>query len=95
MIFLLDIIITMSDIINMIIEKKAMKALRKMPRTLAKKFYAAFEKIEAGNVQGLDVKAMKGHKNHSRLRIGGYRAIYTIDMEIIVITVGARGDVYK
>lgn len=33
--------------------------------------------------------------DYSRLRIGDYRAIYTVDLEIIVITTGSRGDVYK
>ncbi len=76
------------------IEKKALKALLKMPRKTAQRFYAAFESIEAGHTEALDIKKMT-NSPHFRLRIGDYRAIYTLEMEIIVITAGPRGDVYK
>lgn len=77
------------------IKKEALKALRKMPLATSKRFFKAFDKIEAGDVQGLDIKPLSGRDGFLRLRIGQYRAIYTVDMELIVITVGARGDVYK
>lgn len=76
------------------IEKKAAKALRKMPTKTAHKFMAAFEAIENGNIRGLDTKPLKATRYH-RLRIGQYRAIYTIDGEVIVIEAGPRGDIYK
>jgi len=76
------------------IEKKAQKALLKMPRNTAQRFYAAFESIEAGNVDALDIKKMT-NSPYFRLRIGDYRAIYTLQMEVIVINAGPRGDVYK
>lgn len=71
-----------------------MKALQKMPRNTAQQFMDAFENIEAGQTKGLDIKKLKG-RDYSRLRIGKYRAIYTVDMEIIVIHAGPRGGVYK
>ena len=78
------------------IEKKALKALRKMPQKTADRFMAAFADIEAGQDTAYDITPMKGdHKGYFRLRIGDYRAIYTRDMEIIVITAGPRGDIYK
>ena len=78
------------------IEKKAAKALKKMPSNISKSFLKAFKKIESGETKGLDIKPMQGsYKNYTRLRIGDYRAIYTIDMEVIVITAGPRGKVYK
>ena len=48
----------------------------------------------------VDVKRIKGkHHDYFRMRLGGYRIIYTIiNGEIIVITTklaGKRGDVYK
>jgi mRNA-degrading endonuclease RelE of RelBE toxin-antitoxin system len=71
------------------------KALRKMPVKLRKRFMGAFRNIENGVTTGLDIKILSGREGYSRLRVGSYRAIYTINMEIIVIRVGARGDVYK
>ncbi len=76
------------------IEKKAAKALKKMPQKLAQRFMAAFHAIEEGNAQDLDIKPMQA-SDYYRLRIGDYRAIYNLDMEVIVIRVGARGDIYK
>ena len=77
------------------IRKSAIKALKKMPVKTRNSFMAAFENIENGNTDGLDIKSLSGRDGYSRLRIGSYRAIYTVDMEIIVIRVGPRGDVYK
>lgn len=77
------------------IRKNAAKALRKMPQNMALRFFTAFDKIEAGDVSGLDIKMLAGREGYLRLRIGTYRAIYTVEMELIVIRVGPRGDVYK
>lgn len=77
------------------IRKSAAKALRKMPQSMARRFFAAFDNIEAGNIASLDIKSLAGRDGYLRLRIGRYRAIYTVDLELIVIRVGARGDVYK
>lgn len=76
------------------IEKKAAKALRKMPVNTARKFMASFEKIENGKTEGLDIKKM-ANAEYYRLRVGGYRAIYTVTMEVIVIDAGPRGGIYK
>jgi mRNA-degrading endonuclease RelE of RelBE toxin-antitoxin system len=76
------------------ITKSAAKALRKMPKAMAKRFFAAFESIEAGQMSGLDIRPMVGRDGYLRLRIGRYRAIYTVDFELIVIRVGPRGDIY-
>ncbi len=79
----------------MLIRKSAAKALRKMPQAIARRFFDAFDIIEKGETSGLDIKPLVGRKGYLRLRIGGYRAIYTCDMELIIIHAGPRGDVYK
>ena len=71
-----------------------MKALRKMPLKTAAAFLRAFEKIEAGDDHGLDLKKLSG-RDGFRLRIGEYRAIYTRETEVIVIDAGPRGDIYR
>jgi len=76
------------------ISKSAIKALRRMPQAIANRFLAAFDRIEAEDIIGLDIKPLKGRDGYLRLRIGRYRAIYTVNMELIVERVGPRGDVY-
>ena len=76
------------------ISKSALKALRRMPRTMAQRFLAAFDRLEADDTEGLDIKPLKGRDGYLRLRIGRYRAIYTITMELVVVRVGPRGGVY-
>tara|TARA_R110000868_G_scaffold226645_4_gene479330 strand:- start:415 stop:720 length:306 start_codon:yes stop_codon:yes gene_type:complete len=89
-----DINITLSYIIRMKIEKKALKALKKMDAKTRAKFFAAFDLIDDGNFDGLDITKLEG-RDGSRLRIGKYRALFTQDFELIVINVGPRGDIYK
>ena len=79
----------------MIIRKSAAKALRRMPKRTALRFFKSFDLIEADETQNLDIKKLAGREGYLRLRIGAYRAIYTVNMELIVIRVGPRGDVYK
>ena len=45
-----------------------------------------------------DIKLLTGKENKYRLRIGGYRVIYSIDNNVLtvsVLDVGNRGNVYK
>ena len=66
-----------------------------MPKKLAAKFMTVFQAIENDKPGILDIKPLSGRPGYSRLRIGQYRAIYTKDMGIIVIRIGARGGVCK
>lgn len=55
----------------------------------------SLEHIAADEVQGLDIKKLK-NMDGFRIRIGDYRAVYTIDMVIMnVENVGPRGGIYK
>ena len=45
-----------------------------------------------------DIKALCGHRNGYRLRVGDYRIIYEIDHNILLVTildVGNRGQIYN
>ena len=45
-----------------------------------------------------DIETLAGHPGVFRLRVGGYRVIYSIENEILIIRIldiGNRGDVYK
>ncbi len=49
-------------------------------------------------MEGLKIVPFQGVENGYRLRLGDYRAVYTVlDAELVieVITIGSRGDVYK
>lgn len=54
---------------------KITKFLRKLSRKEYRKVVEAIECIVAGELATLDVKALKGHKNHYRIRVGRIRII--------------------
>ena len=77
--------------------KKALKALEKMPKKITRQFFNAFDKLAESNEEGLDIKKLSGREG-CRLRIGGYRAIYTQNGEqliILILDAGSRGGIYK
>lgn len=82
---------------KVVYKKKALKAMHKMPRKTAGQFFNAFDRLAENNAEGLDVKKLSSREGY-RLRIGSYRAIYTIDGEqliILVLDAGPRGGIYK
>jgi len=82
---------------KIIYRKSAIKALSKMPRKIAEKFTGSFALLSDNKEEGLDIKKLEGREGF-RLRIGGYRAIYSKLNDVMVIDVinaGIRGDIYK
>lgn len=77
---------------QVIYTKSAQKDLRKMPANARK---SLMEKLQnyADNGQG-DVKKLKGRSEY-RLRHGQYRAIFTQQDDVIVITIAHRKEVYR
>ena len=78
--------------------KQALKALIRMQPAKAKAIQAKIHRIAAGNTTGLNIIPMQGMEGIHRLRAGDYRVIYEIiedALVLIVIRVGARGDIYK
>ena len=54
--------------------------------------------LDANDTSGFDVKALQGHDARWRLRIGDYRAVYTLEDDqliVWVLTVANRRDVYR
>jgi mRNA interferase RelE/StbE len=69
----------------------------KMPKRTARQFFDAFEQLARKDQQGLDIARLNGREGY-RLQIGGFRAIYTIERNqllILVLDAGSRGDTYK
>lgn len=77
--------------------KQADKYLIKMQPKKAKSIRAKIQRIANGNFDGLNIKYFAS-QDVFRLRVGQFRAIYKIinnEIVLIVIAVGARGDIYK
>lgn len=79
---------------KIVIEKPAMKFLRKQPQAQRERLLRAIQGLPDNG----DIKPMSGHENLYRLRVGSYRVIYTIEGDLLIVrvlTIGNRGDVYK
>ena len=81
--------------------KSAEKFIKKN-KAIGLRFFKAFEEIaqDNGNVKSYDVKKFysQTYDDILRLRIGGYRAVFRIignELIVYVFDIGARGDIYK
>ena len=83
---------------QVIFRKTALKGLRKLPANVTAKFRSAFDKLaQDPDRRDFDVQPLQGRDGY-RLRIQGWRALYTIEHDhlvILVLDLGPRGDIYK
>lgn len=80
---------------NITFTKQATKALSKMPVNTARLIKAKIDQL-ASDPESLanNTTELKG-SDYSRLRVGDWRVIYTIDMVVLaIIEIGPRGDIY-
>jgi mRNA interferase RelE/StbE len=80
-------------------KKKAIKFIQSNKK-IGLKFHKVFSEIaeDKTNIDLYDVKNIKGFDQVKRLRIGKYRAIFTIENDILIIQVldiDSRGGIYK
>jgi mRNA interferase RelE/StbE len=80
----------------------AQRDLLKIPRQDALRILIRLSELQkaldTGDVAAFDVKALQGHADRRRLRIGDYRAVYTIEdgrLILWVLTVGHRREVHR
>ena len=77
------------------------KKFIKKNKVIGLKFFEAFTELSKNSnlrASSFDIVVMEGYKNVYRLRIGQYRAIFTVAKEIKilkVIKIDSRGDVYR
>jgi len=75
--------------------KQAAKALLRMPANNARLIRGKIDQL-ATDPESLanNVKALKG-SDYSRLRVGDWRVIYSMDMVVLaIIEIGPRGGIY-
>lgn len=77
----------------------AIKDLKKLPKEIQEKIKSSLQILEIDPfAEILQFKKLKARNNLYRIRIGNYRVIYSVHMDvlvIIVIRVGHRKDVYR
>ena len=82
---------------NVQYSKQAAKTLMKMGRKGASKIREKIDLLATDRSnESLDVKPMAGSDGLYRLRVGGWRVIFSEDGVILsILKIGPRGDVYK
>ena len=81
---------------RIILPKSVQKELDRLPDEIVKRILARLADLET-NPRPPDVKKLKGRQAW-RIRVGDYRVIYEIhdrELQILVITVGHRREVYR
>lgn len=76
------------------IEKPARKFIAKQPKAQQQRILTALYSLPHEG----DISPMRGAQGQYRVRIGTYRAIYTVEHDVLtvdVLEVDNRGDVYK
>ena len=84
---------------EIVYEKQAAKALRRMQRKTANAILEAIRVIAADPfARHRNVERVKGLKDAFRLRLGDWRALYIVERDanrLVVQAVKSRGKVYK
>ena len=72
--------------------KAAVKAINAMDRPTKQRIKVAIEKIPDG-----DIKPLQGSKGSYRLRVGGWRILFSYpdDGIVLIEKIGPRGQIYK
>lgn len=81
---------------QVILPKSVQKELNRLPDDIAKRILTRLTELET-DPRPPDVKKLKG-RSAWRIRIGDYRVIYEIHdriLQVIVITIGHRREVYR
>lgn len=87
------------NVYEVIYTKHFRKQLAKSPREIQDAVDSALGEISRNPFHHANIKELKGAlKGFYRYRIGGYRLVYHVDKEkimVIAVDIAPRGDVYK
>jgi len=76
------------------ISESAIEQLRTLPKELRRNIGWRIELL-CDDLQG-DVKKLKAHKNHYRLRVGSYRVLFRLEGDVIeVYAIKDRKEAYE
>ncbi|WP_444962219.1 type II toxin-antitoxin system RelE family toxin [Nocardiopsis sp. M1B1] len=85
----------------------AQRRMRRIPRMEAVRILRRLSELQqaldVGDTSGFDIKSLVGYQGYWRLRVGDYRAVYTLDKDddgqpivwVWVVAVGDRRDIYE
>ena len=83
---------------QLIISKEALKALESIHKKQRDRLWSSIKRLTGGPYDsGLDVKPLKARPEW-RLRVGGWRVIFRVEQDrlvIVVVAVAPRRDAYK
>jgi len=78
------------------IEKKAHKQLEKFDEETREYILNKVRELKQGFSSRLDIKKLRGYKNHYRLRVGDYRILFEMEnYKIIIYAILPREKAYK
>jgi mRNA interferase RelE/StbE len=82
---------------RLFIEKKAQKQLDNLNLSVKENLKENILKLKVGFLPELDIKKLKGYKNHYRLRIGKYRILFELQEgpSVMVYAILPRKNAYK
>lgn len=82
---------------RIVFTKSADKALRKMPRSIARRIRERLDRVAADPYARPPNVTRLQNRPGFRLRVGNWRVIYEIwgdELVILVLVIGSRGEVY-
>jgi len=80
------------------VERKAQKQLKNAPKDDQQRILAVLKDLEdEGLVARLDIKKLRGYKQHFRIRLGDYRIRFELspDRTIVVYSISQREKAYE
>jgi len=81
---------------KVLIEKKVSKQIEGLIGDTKDRIIDALRELESGFSARLDIKKLKGTKNHYRVRVGDYRILFVLESNIAyVYDISHRRSVYK
>jgi len=79
------------------LEKKAQKNFDNLESNVSDSVKKKILKLKNGFLPELDIKKLRGYPNHYRLRVGGYRVLFYLQQDhvIIIYAILPRKKAYK
>jgi mRNA interferase RelE/StbE len=79
------------------LERAAEKELNKLDPDMNDRIKIALEQLKQGFLPNLDIKKLKGYKQHYRLRVGDFRILFEMqpDYRIMIFAILPRKKAYK